>query len=1165
MRTIAIVAIELVRTAYGPPALDALARVVAQAKADEPLTPVTVVVPSNHVGVTARRALAASGRRVGDRGSGVIGVSFLTPFRLAELLGAPALAAAGRRPVSHPVLAAALRRALRDEAGVFGPVAQHAATEEALVAAAQELADLSSPALDRLAATSPRASNVVRLFRHARSQLASGWYDEADLVHSARTALRAGTTDTVGHLVVHLPQDLTRRAAALLADVAATTPTTVVAGLTGHPRADAGVLRSLGRLGVEVAPPAPVPSPVLPPSSWPVSPGTTRVLKTSDADDEVRAAVRAIVDAARAGTPLERMAVLFAVQQPYARLVHEHLAAAGIPANGTAPQSLAGRALGRTLLDLLALRRHGYRRGDVLNLLTAAPLQPDGRQPRPTAEWERLSREAVVVAGRPHWDIRLERLATEIDRRADAVEVVDAPEVDPTGPDLEGGGPSPDALDAAAQAAAVEGEGEGDQLSFDVGTPSPAPPEPPAADQAPTAGSRSGPGFDDADLYADAPLPDEPPPDGAGAGAAPEAGPGTEVVEPPYVGHLRRRAARARSLRELVLHLIDETERAATAPAPWKERVRWVRRLARRLLGTETAREAWPVVERKAAERVEAALDRLVALDDVDSSTDLDVFQRTLELELDADLGRVGRFGEGVLVAPLSFAVGLDLDVVVVLGMAEGTLPARVTDDSLLPDRERRVTDGELPLRREQVDRQRRQLHAALAGAGRHLLCSPRGDLRASNERMASRWLVEILELVEVIGDDEAPAARTDVPSFAHAVTRLAFPATEQEYRLAAGDGWAIDHDAVVAAGRELQASRRSSRFTRFDGNLHRHPVRSPLDDVVSATRLESWAKCPHAYFMRQVLRVEPVEDPADTLWISPLDKGSLIHEILEHFVLRVLDAPPAPGEPWSEAHHELLRDIGGAVCDSYEARGVVGRHLFWARDRARILMRLDRFLYEDDAYRARTAASPVAAEMAFGLPGSEHDAVDVAIAGGRTLRFRGSADRVDVTSDGTVRVIDYKTGRPYEYRGLSADNPDDHGTHLQLAVYGVAARARFGTGDPATATAAGAGAPVAAEYWFVTDRESLTAIGYEVTDDVLERVGTTLGTIVDGIEQGQFIARPTASASDPYVRCRYCDPDGLGVAERRREWERKRHDPLVRSYAELAEPTDPDAEAVPA
>ncbi|HEY8546436.1 MAG TPA: PD-(D/E)XK nuclease family protein, partial [Acidimicrobiales bacterium] len=997
--------VELVQAAYGPPALDALARVVAQAKADEPLTPVTVVVPSNHVGVTARRALASARRRVSRRGSGIIGVTFLTPYRLAELLGAPALAAAGRRPVSHPVIAAALRRALRDEPGVFGPVAEHAATEEALVASARELADLSSAALDRLAATSPRAADVVRLFRQARSLLASGWYDEADLVHSARTALREGPGDLLGHLVVHLPQDLTRRAAALLSDAAAVAPTTVIAGFTGHAQADAGVRRSLTRLGVTLpdAPPVDGPGgpggsavPVPAGFSWPVSPGATRVVTTSDADDEVRAAVRAVVDATRAGTPLERIAILFATDQPYARLVHEHLAAAGIPANGTAPQALAGRALGRTLLDLLALRRHGYRRSDVLNLLTAAPLPPDGRQPRPTAEWERLSREAVVVAGRAHWDIRLERLATELDRRADDAAVLDIPEEAPVdGADVpllvE---PMPDTADAADAASSAGWE----QLSL-------VPPEaaPPLAAEAPAA-------FD----AAEAPEAF----DAADAAETPE--------EPSYARWLRRRAARARELRELVLYLIDEIEAAAAAPAPWRERVRWVRRLARRLLGSDADREAWPAVERKAAERVEAALDRLLALDDVDGATSLDVFQRTLELELDADLGRVGRFGEGVLVAPLSFAVGLDLDLVVVLGMAEGTLPVRVTDDSLLPDRERRVTDGELPLRREQVHRQRRQLHAALAGARSHLLCSPRGDLRASNERMASRWLLEVLQLIEAVGADDATAAgpveavvaaplddapallrsaRTiHVPSFAHAVTHLAFPATEQEYRLAAGADWAEGNDPIVAAGRELQAARRSRRFTRFDGNLHEHPVRSPLDDVVSATRLESWAKCPHAYFMRQVLRVEPVDDPADALWISPLDKGSLIHEILERFVLAVLDDPPKPDEPWSAAHHALLREIGSAVCDSYEGRGVVGRHLFWARDRARILMRLDRFLHEDSAYRARTRSRPVAAEMAFGLPGADQEPVDVAIGGGRTLRFRGSADRVDLADDGTLR-----------------------------------------------------------------------------------------------------------------------------------------------------------------
>jgi ATP-dependent helicase/nuclease subunit B len=381
-------------------------------------------------------------------------------------------------------------------------------------------------------------------------------------------------------------------------------------------------------------------------------------------------------------------------------------------------------------------------------------------------------------------------------------------------------------------------------------------------------------------------------------------------------------------------------------------------------------------------------------------------------------------------------------------------------------------------------------------------------------------------------------------------VVHVPFPATEQEYRLQAfTTGDARVDDPLVTAGRELQRARRSRRFTRFDGNLAGQPVKSPLDDVVSATRLETWATCPHAYFVRQVLHVLPTEDPADVLWISALDRGSLVHEVLERFLQAVLARPPeqqpGPDDPWSDDDHELLRRIGSEVCADYEARGVVGRTLFWERDRARILGRLDRFLHEDNVRRRLTRSRPVAAELGFGLPGAEQGPVDVAIAGGRTLVFRGAADRIDITDDGTLRVIDYKTGRPYDYRNLSEDNPDDRGTHLQLAVYGLAARAHRQMPD----------APVVAEYWFVTEHGQLSQAGYPVTDDVLQRVGQTLGVIVDGIERGAFPARPTGTSSDPFVRCRFCDPDGLGVTDRRREWERKRDDPAVAPYAELAEP----------
>jgi ATP-dependent helicase/nuclease subunit B len=1063
--------VDVTTTPYGRPALDALARAVRAAKGDEPLAPVTVVVPGNHVGVTARRALAAGvAGPLTTRGTGTIGVGFLTPYRLAELLGAPGLAATGRRPVSNPVVAAALRRALRGRPGLFGPVAEHPATEEALVAAYAELADLSSGGRERLAATSDRAADVVRLCAEARAHLAEAWYDEADLVRSARRALQGPPTPAgrLGHVVVHLPQDLTRQSAALLRAAAEVHPTTVVVGLTGDERADAGVLRSVGRLGLTlpgvVVPDASAgaeptqlslalpesPAPTVTGQVWPVDKATTRVVTTSDADDEVRTALRAVLDAARDGVPFERMAVLYPSEQPYARLVHEHTRAAGIPTNGAAAQGLAGRVLGRTLLDLLALRDHGYRRRDVLGLLAAAPVRlqagPDGRRPS-TAQWEKLARDSAVVAGRTQWDERLAQHAAEI-------------------------------------------EGQIDEL------------------------------------------------------LAAEVEPADDEVRASRIERRRRRVERVRHLRSFVLDLVDELDEAASVTLPWRERVAWLRRLGQKLVGGETTRATWPDDERRAAERVEAALDRLVALDDIDGPADLEVFRRTLQLELDADLGRVGRFGEGVLVAPLSFAVGLDLDLVVVLGMAEGTLPSRVADDSLLPDRERQATAGELSLRRDRVGRQQRQLHAALAAAEHHVLCAPRGDLRANNERVLSRWLGEMVDQLDGCGRD-------DSPSFAYAINHLDFPATEQEYRLRA-PGWTRTHDPLVVAGLELQTARRSSRFTRFDGNLGGLSVRSPHDDVVSATRLESWSVCPFAYFVRQVLRVEPIEDPADLLWISALAKGSLVHAVLERFLLAVLARPaeqqPGPDQPWSPDDHALLTEIGTEVCAEFEARGLVGRPLFWHRDRARILMRLDRFLVEDSARRAETRSRPVAAELAFGLPDGGLPAVEVPIAGGRTLTFRGSADRVDVADDGTLRIIDYKTGRPDDYRFLSEENPDDHGTHLQLVVYGVAARASQGT--PTT--------PVVSEYWFVNDRPPMLHKGYAVTDEVLAQVGGTLATIVDGIEKGVFPARPTASSSDPYVRCRYCDPDGLGVTDRRREWERKRDDPAVAPYARLAEaPTE--------
>ena len=210
----------------------------------------------------------------------------------------------------------------------------------------------------------------------------------------------------------------------------------------------------------------------------------------------------------------------------------------------------------------------------------------------------------------------------------------------------------------------------------------------------------------------------------------------------PFAEHLRRDAERAEQLASFVSDLRTRLD-LLSATGSWAALVQQAHDLIERYLGDERLRQRWPDDERQAAERVEEALDRLAGLDSVAGPhPTIEVFRRTLAAELEPALRRLGRFGDGVLVGPVSMAVGLELDRVIVLGMAEGAFPARRREDSLLPDDERRASGGELRLRAERLHDDHRYLLAAVAAADEATLCFPRGDLRRQGDRTASRWLL---------------------------------------------------------------------------------------------------------------------------------------------------------------------------------------------------------------------------------------------------------------------------------------------------------------------------------------------------------------------------------------------------------------------------------------
>ncbi len=982
----------MVTTAYGRAAAVALHAEIARVKREDPLAPVTVIVPTNSVSVAARRLLASGELGPCSRaGLGIVGAQFLTVLRLAELLGSARLAASGRRPVSTPVVAAAVRAVLAQHPGVFRPVAEHPATEEAIVAAHRELSDIADAGLQVLARQSPRAREVVRIHRAVTERLAADWYSEHDLMVSAIDVVGVGSplVDQLGTVVVYLPQRLTGPATRLVRGLAERLDVTVVAGLTGDARADEQVVVTVAALDAKVDDAAFALAPM---------PGTTRAISVSDPDDEARAVVRELVDAMRAGVPLERMAVLFAASEPYARLLHEHLELAGIVHNGAAVRTLRESVPGQALTRLLALADGGFRRDDLLGLLAGAPVVGADDA------WERISRVAGVVRGLPQWRARLADYAASL---------------------------------------------------------------------------------------------------------------GTEAWDD-------RERARVERLRAFVDALATDVDPASVGES-WSAQATWCRRLVRRWLGDERRRESWPAFEQEAAHRVDAALDRLAGLDTVEAAPSPAVFRRTLDLELTNVYERVGRLGEGVLVGPVAFALGVELDRVFVCGLAEGTFPAVPRDDPLLSDGERAALSGELKLRADRITDDHRALLAALAAAtGERVLCVPRGDLRRSTEHVASRYVPPGIDTFEVA-------------SFAHGLASVAFPATAHEYDVRSVLAGAPPGTPAVQRAADLVDARRSREFTRFDGNLShlrdRLAVVGPASErvVVSATRLETFVACPHAYFVKHLLHVYPVERPEDVIQLSPLDRGSLVHAVLDRFV-------KGGGRAADRAD---LRTIFDEECARVEARGLAGRRLLWDRDRRVLWAELDAWLDADTEYRAERDVETLATELAF-------DRLEVALSDGRVLRFRGAADRVDRATDGHLVVIDYKNGKPDSYRALGPDDPVLGGKRLQLPLYAYAARAAFGAPD----------APVEAQYWFV-GRGGDEHIGYAVDAAVDAAFDEAVRAIVDGIDAGCFPSVPEPPGPRVWVGCHYCDPDGLGTGDRWREWERKAAAPAMEPFTSLFEPNE--------
>lgn len=527
-------------------------------------------------------------------------------------------------------------------------------------------------------------------------------------------------------------------------------------------------------------------------------------------------------------------------------------------------------------------------------------------------------------------------------------------------------------------------------------------------------------------------------------------------------------------------------------------------------VGTEAWRDqAWaeaPAWQRRAAVRVERAVRSLGALDELGSSArpDLDGLGALVATLLEAPAPNQG--GAGVRLLPLAAGVCLDAQHVFVVGVNEGVLPGSAVDDVLVDRHLPPVASRWVAHRAWQLQRDQRAWRALLGGDASVVATYARTDLRRGGLQYPSAWLAGL------------PASSV-VEHRSHADgVHLGEAATMAELLARAPDLAAtlVGRRALRRRAVALR-SRLADGPTVFDGCIGPHENHHPARRAQTITAFERYGVCPVHHLMSHVFGARVEDDAIDVVEISALDKGSLVHAVLEVVAAEWLALAEGDRPPWLAGPH-LGQVVGRTahvldeLADQLRAENRLGHAAVWRVEREFALDAIRRSLELDVADGAR----PLAVEHAFGGGRAQPSMVVPTSVG--PVAFDGRIDRVDQLSGGVVRVTDFKTSNAAKRKSVSRSDPTERGTKLQLPLYARVAARDFGD-----AAQTAVGASVVMRYLYLRRGLAEPAeLGGNVDPDFLAAVDRTASAMA----QGRF----TPAEPDQMYGCESCSPDGLGL-----------------------------------
>lgn len=531
--------------------------------------------------------------------------------------------------------------------------------------------------------------------------------------------------------------------------------------------------------------------------------------------------------------------------------------------------------------------------------------------------------------------------------------------------------------------------------------------------------------------------------------------------------------------------------------------------------------------------------------------------------------------GSGVYVGPVWTAAGCPFDTVFILGMTEGRYPTAGISDPLLPDALKREIDaGGRYLRtvERSIEESQQSFASVISSAERVVMYWPRGVPGEARELGPARWFLEAAR--QVSGESLLQAGQllnpehSDRPVGGVAIRKRADSSTlpaalagdQHEFDVLAARSWKNNGNdpasfPLIAAAPSIadsvrfETTQQSGVWSEYDGKINLKGSESDLGETIgSATAFETYAACPYRYFLSRRLYIEPTESPELELALDALTFGTLIHDVLEKFALWRMGFDgnlPGGSEQESWLHASVASQIQALKEETPgRAEGV------WRIEQSRAWLILRRWLRREPTVSSQPDMHQVEAEYSFGGDRGG-PAVEVRTASGKSVRFRGQVDRVDISDDGSrVIVYDYKSGSNAAYSKLK-DDPIKKGTKLQLPLYSMAVADKYPNAD------------ISAAYWFVresgSDELQPTPENYagERAELALKEA---VGTIVEGIDNGVFPARPSDPSSwgdgpPSFENCRFCEYNRICPKSKARLWEAKKtSNPALDNYRRLAE-----------